>query len=271
MDRSITIEGKRLAYSDRGSGDAIVLIHGYLESLLIFESLSEVLSHDFRVISVDLPGHGRSEIVSDNHTMEMMAQRICSLIDHLSVEKVLMIGHSLGGYVTLAFLELYPERLSGYCLFHSHPFADTPEAIQRRKREQSVVRAGKKHIMYPGNIEKMFSPLNLHRMTPEIDRSNEIAGQTPDEGIISILSGMITRPSRQTVMEEGKVPLLWILGMHDQYINYKYNTETVSLPQNGILATLFNSGHLGFLEEPGRSLLLIKEFAFKVFGSESRA
>jgi len=271
MDRSFTIEGKRLIYSDRGKGDVIVLLHGYLESSLIFESLAEGLSRNFRVIAVDLPGHGRSEIISDTHTMEMMAQRIRDLLDNLSLEKVLIVGHSLGGYVALAFLELYPERLSGYCLFHSHPFADSSEAILRRKREQIVVRAGKKHIMYPANIEKMYSPPNLTRMATEVRLSNEIASQTPDDGIISILNGMIERPSRQTLMEEGRVPLLWILGIHDQYINYKFNTESVNLPENATLATLFNSGHLGFLEEPERSLLLLTEFSFNVFGSESRA
>ncbi len=271
MERSVKIEKKRITYSDLGKGDVIVLLHGYLESMLIFETLAERLSRNFRVISVDLPGHGRSETVSDTHTMEMMAQRIRDLLDHLSIDKVLMTGHSLGGYVTLAFLQLYPERLSGYCLFHSHPFADSPEATLRRKREQGVVKAGKKHIMYPSNIEKMYSPFNLNRMATEVRWSNQIAGQTPDDGIISILNGMIERPSRQPLMEEGRVPLLWILGIHDQYINYKHNTETVTLPENATLATLFDSGHLGFLEEPERSLTLITEFAFKVFGSESRA
>lgn len=271
MQSSYTIEGKRLAYSDRGAGDVIVLLHGYLESSLIFEKLAEELSLHFRVISVDLPGHGKSEVVSENHTMEMMAQKVRSLLDHLSIGSVLMTGHSLGGYVALAFLELYPERLSGYCLIHSHPYADTDEAVARRMREQNVVRAGKKHLMYPGNIEKMYSPNNLNTMKDQITRSNEIAALTPDEGIISILNGMISRPSRKALLEEGRVPLLLILGVHDQYIDYRKTTEAVIIPDNGELATLFESGHLGFIEEPKRSLNLIIDFALKVFGAESRA
>lgn len=271
MQKSYKIEGKLLAYSDRGNGDVIVLLHGYLESSLIFEKLAEDLVLHFRVISVDLPGHGKSETVSENHTMEMMAHRVRGLLDHLSIGKVLMTGHSLGGYVTLAFLELYSERLSGYCLFHSHPFADTTEAVERRKREQNVVSAGKKHLMYPGNIEKMYSPLNLNKMKGELIRSNGIAAQTPDEGIIAMLNGMINRPSRQALLEEGRVPLLWILGIHDQYIDFRKTTEAVVLPGNASLTTLFDSGHLGFIEEPERSLNLISDFALKVFGAESRA
>lgn len=271
MRKKYAIQGKELAYSDRGKGDVLVLLHGYLGSLIIFENLSQELSRHFRVISVDLPGHGQSDIISETHTMEDMAERIRYLLDHLSIDKVLLIGHSLGGYVTLAFLSIYPERVAGYILFHSHPFADTPEAVTRRMREITVVRGGKKHIMYPGNIEKMFSPHNLSEMSIEIAMSNKIASEIPEDGIIAILKGMIARTSHKPLLEEGLVPLLWILGIHDQYINYRNVTEALVLPQNGTLATLCNSGHLGFLEEPGRSVSLITEFAFVVFGQSVRA
>ena len=132
--------GNRIAYTERGEGDTIVLLHGYLESLLVWDRFSTNLSRHFRVLSVDLPGHGQSDVISGEHSMEMMAERIAGLLDSLGIEKVLMTGHSLGGYVALAFLELFPERLAGYCLFHSHPFADTDEAVERRNREISIGR-----------------------------------------------------------------------------------------------------------------------------------
>jgi pimeloyl-ACP methyl ester carboxylesterase len=271
MIKTHNTDGNWLAYTDRGEGDTLVLLHGYLESLMIFEDLAEKLSQNFRVITIDLPGHGQSEIVSDCHTMEMMAGRVNTLLEYLEADRVLLIGHSLGGYVTLAFLELFPERLAGYCLFHSHPFADPPAAIERRKREIAVVLAGKKHIMYPGNIRKMFSPDNIASMVTEIDLSDDIASHTPDGGIIAVLNGMMIRPSRKRIMEESAIPLLWILGIHDQYIDFNSATADVTLPVNGSLAVLYHSGHLGFIEEPERTEFLLKEFSFTVFGEETRA
>lgn len=265
------VEGRRLAYTDEGSGDVIVLLHGYLESHQIFGEIAERLSKHFRVISVDLPGHGQSETISECHLMEMMATRLNRLLDHLHIQQILLTGHSLGGYVALAFLELFREKVAGYCLFHSHPFADTPAATERREREKRVVLAGKKRIMYPGNIRKMYAPHNLDKMCDEIGRSDQIASLTPDEGIVAVINGMISRPSRLQLMERGDVPLLWILGLHDQYIDYKHATESVSLPANATLATLYDTGHLGFVEEPERSVTLLMEFAFRVFGEEFRA
>lgn len=267
----VTEEGKKVAYSDTGCGDTVVLLHGYLESGLVWGSLAESLGSRFRVVSIDLPGHGLSDIVAEIHTMDMMAEIVKGILDYLKISKVLMIGHSLGGYVTLAFLELFPESLAGYSIFHSQPFADSRESIERRNREIAVVRAGKKAIMYPGNIERMFSPHNLKRLPAQLKRSNEIASLTPDDGIIAMLKGMIARPSRQAVMEAGRVPLLWILGLHDQYIDYKKVTEGVRLPSNGMLVTLFDSGHLGFVEEPERSLSVLIDFASRVFGGDTRA
>ncbi|MFO7574561.1 MAG: alpha/beta hydrolase [Bacteroidales bacterium] len=263
--------GRRIAYRERGEGDTIVLLHGYLESLLVWERFSTDLARHFRVLSVDLPGHGQSDVISEEHSMEMMAERIKGLLDYLGKEKVILTGHSLGGYVALAFLEMFPERLAGYCLFHSHPFADTDAAIERRKREISIVEAGKKNIMYPGNIIKMFAPDNIEIMKDEVERFNEIASLTNDKGIIAVLRGMMSRPSRLHLIESGKVPLLIILGIHDQYIDYGTIAGALRLPSNASMITLYESGHLGFVEEPERTSSVVLEFAFTVFGENSRA
>ena len=128
-----------------------------------------------------------------------------------------MIGHSLGGYVTLAFLELYANILNGYCLFHSHPFADTEETIKKREREIKIVRMGKKYLMYPDNVSLMFASSNLERFKDELALLRNIASGLSDEGVIAVLNGMMLRPSRLSVMEAGIVPCLWILGRHDNY------------------------------------------------------
>jgi pimeloyl-ACP methyl ester carboxylesterase len=257
-------EDGKIHYYDEGKGDAIVLIHGYLESAEIWRGLTDKLSKKFRVLSIDLPGHGLSDIYSKPYSMEFMANGIKEMLDTLCIERVFLTGHSLGGYVTLAFLELYSERLKGYCLLHSHPFADTPEALEKREREIRIVTAGKKDLMYPDNVARMFADKNLDKFSESLLNSREIASRIPAAGIISVLQGMIARPSRLSYMEEGSVPCLWILGSMDNYISCDDIQKRVNLPANAEVAILKNSGHLGFIEEKELTVELITGFVEKL-------
>ena len=256
--------GRRIHYTDSGDGAVIVLLHGYLESSEVWNGFSGKLALSFRVISVDLPGCGLSDVFGEVHSMEFMAVAIKELFDHLGIKKVFLTGHSLGGYVVLAFLELFPDLLSGYCLFHSQPFADTPAAIEKRKREIEIVKMGKKNLMYPDNVIKMFASSNLEKFSDALQRSKNIASRIPGEGIIAVLNGMMIRPSRLTFMEEGKVPCLWILGSMDNYISYDFIQKQVNLPDNSKVVILINSGHMGFIEEEDKSVEIIIKFVGKL-------
>lgn len=254
----------KVHYTIRGTGEVIVLLHGYLESSEIWESFAGELSEKFTVICVDLPGHGLSDIYGSTHTMEFMATVIKDLITSLGISKVFLTGHSLGGYVTLAFLELFPELLSGYCLFHSQPFADQQAALDKRKRELELVKAGKKDLIYPDNVEKMFATTNLDKFPEALELSKEIASKIPAGGIIAVLNGMMARPSRLNLMEEGRVPCLWILGSMDNYIPVELILSGVKLPANAKVVILNNSGHMGFIEEEEKSQEAITEFVNRI-------
>jgi pimeloyl-ACP methyl ester carboxylesterase len=264
MSIYIQFEGIKVSYHVTGKGKTLVLLHGYLETGEVWQPLAGMLSEEFRIITVDLPGHGDSGVKGEVHSMEFLARAVRAVMSDAGESRVLMIGHSLGGYVTLAFAELFPELLSGYVLFASHPHADSPEAVAKRNREITVVRAGKKNIMYPGNISMMFAEKNLGSMSEELRRSKRIASRIPGDGIIAMLNGMITRPSRQSLVESGAVPLLWLLGRHDLYFSPEKAIRDTSLPHNAEVAILENSGHLGFIEETERSAGLISGFARKL-------
>lgn len=257
-------QGGRIHFTDKGKGESIVLLHGYLESSEVWNGFAAKLSSEFRIISVDLPGHGLSDVYGEVHSMEFMADAIKELIDHLGITKVLMTGHSLGGYVTLAFLELYSDHLSGYCLFHSQPFADTAEALEKRKREIDIVKNGKKNLMYPDNVIRMFATSNLEKFAGALQKSKDIASYIPGEGIIAVLNGMMIRPSRLSYMEEGKVPCLWILGTKDNYIPCEMIQSKVKLPANAKVVVLVSSGHLGFIEEEALSVEIVSGFVKKI-------
>jgi pimeloyl-ACP methyl ester carboxylesterase len=250
-------------YTDIGSGVPVVLLHGYLESSEVWNGFEKKLASKFRIISIDLPGHGLSDVYGETHTMEFMAAAIRKLLDKLDIIKVCLVGHSLGGYVALAFLELFPEYLSGYSLFHSQPFPDTPEALEKRRREIAIVKAGKKDLMYPDNVTNMFATSNLVKFSDALQRSKDLASGIKGEGIIAVLNGMMVRPSRLSVMEEGRVPCLWILGLMDNYIPCDIIQTKVNLPSNARVVVLKNSGHLGFVEEEDLSVQVMSDFLNK--------
>lgn len=260
MIKFIQFKRINIRFSDKGKGIPVVLLHGYLESLNIWDDFASSLAEHCRVIRIDLPGHGGSGIIRETHTMELIAESVKAILDHLKLEKVFLIGHSLGGYVTIAFLELFPERLNGFSLFHAHPLPDTPETIEKRKREINLVLEGRKDMICNVNIPNAFANDNLDKLKEEVEFAKEIARQTPDKGIVATLNGMMVRPDRRKLLAGTSSPFLWILGEKDNYIPYETIIEKVGLPENGKLVTLENSGHQGFMEEKDAVLKAILAF-----------
>jgi pimeloyl-ACP methyl ester carboxylesterase len=181
--------------------------------------------------------------------MEFMAERVLAVMDYLEIETAFLVGHSMGGYVALAFLELFQERLTGLCLFHSQPFADAPETIEKRKREISLVLDGKKDVICNVNIPNAFAIDNQEIFANEIDFAKEIARNTSDAGVIASLNGLMQRKDRSQLLAETTLPFLWILGKKDNYIPHDIIVGKVKLPANSKMILLRKSGHQGFMEE----------------------
>lgn len=256
----LTISDKKIRVSDQGKGDVIVLLHGYLESLDIWTDFAEELSKNFRVISIDIPGHGESEIINPNQSMIVIANAIKSTLVELKVASCFMIGHSMGGYVILMFQKLYPEMLWASCLFHSHPFADTEETKKKRLREIKLVEEGKKELIAKVNIPNAFADDNLISFKTEIEKSIQIAYKTPEEGIIANLHAMMNRPGFSEFVSESETPFLLIAGKKDNYIDFENLIPKINMPTKGVLSILENSGHMGFIEEKEESLKIINQF-----------
>jgi pimeloyl-ACP methyl ester carboxylesterase len=260
MKKHVKFEKGVIEYYDTGEGYPLVLLHGYLETSLIWQEFAEALSGDFRVLSIDLPGHGGSSVYGTEHSMEFMAEAVRSVVDAENIDKFMLAGHSMGGYVALAFLDKYPQRLYAYCLFHSHPFPDTDELIANRRREIKIVESGKKDIIYPVNIPRMFADFNAEKFKEAVDRNKSIASGISEEGIIAVLNGMISRPSRLEILEKGEVPLLFIVGRHDNYIPFEEVINRIQMPANAEMLVLEESGHMGFVEEKQKTLEALRDF-----------
>lgn len=264
---TMDFKGKKLRYAIQGEGEPVFLLHGYLEALEVWDDFAAELERDHQVIRMDLPGHGASEVIRDTHHMELLAEAARQVLDRSGIERCTMFGHSLGGYATLAFLDLYPERLKGFSLFHSHPFADSDAVRQKRQGEIDLVRQGKEAEIFKVNVPKLFATDNLEAFSSQVEWVRQIAGATEGEGIVANLKGMMQRPDRSGLVKSTDKPFLLIAGKKDNYIDYNTVIPKIELPEKGALVTLEHSGHLGFVEEKNRSLEVVSNFVRRSAGA----
>jgi len=263
MTRRIEFKNTNISYNNSGKGKTIVLLHGYLESKEIWNDFAKELAKSFQVIVPDLPGNGNSGLSSEGLSIEQMAESVKLILDKENVKKCTLVGHSMGGYAALAFLELYPELLNGFCLFHSSPYADTEEKKQNRDREINVIRQGKKAQIYNAHFPNTFAKDNVEMFADEIENCKEVAKNMQDESVIATLEAMKARPDRSEILRATKVPGQYIIGEKDNFIPMGILNK-LQLPDYSEVVVLENSGHMGFIEEKENALKAIGSFVNKV-------
>jgi pimeloyl-ACP methyl ester carboxylesterase len=268
MEKFIIADGTAIRISDTGSvqdhngasGNVIVLLHGYLENLNVWDTLTDFLQSHVRVIALDLPGHGISEVKGPVHSMDFLADVVYGALLELKVSKCTIIGHSMGGYVALALAARRPEILEGLVLFSSTPNADSDSKKQDREREIAIVEAGKKELLSHTQPAKGFAPENRKKFTDEIEDLAELVMLTEDEGIIALLRGMAQRPDRNEMLADLKIQQLFILGRHDEYITPEIADQMIARHPAARVVWLEHSGHMGLVEEPRLAADAILDF-----------
>jgi pimeloyl-ACP methyl ester carboxylesterase len=263
-DTTITFNEKSVNYSMQGRGKCVVLLHGFLESLKIWDDFAQELSNEFKVLAIDLPGHGASEALAEAHSMELMADVVKAVLEHLKIQECVMIGHSMGGYVTSAFASKYPEYLRGMGLFHSSVYADTPEARQNRERMIELVKNDRQGFIR-NFIPDLFAPANRQIYIHEIKALQESASTITKSSIIAALAGMKERKDHQRTISVIDVPVLFILGKDDSRIPLGRVIEMVALPKHSEVLILSDVGHMGYIEAKTKTLDKCRYFARKCF------
>lgn len=250
-EKFIMAGGTPVHIGDSEAGErCVVLLHGYLESMLVWDDFVPLLCKQMRVVTLDLPGHGISVVAGSVHTMDYLADVVRGVLDTLGIERCTLVGHSMGGYVALAFCEKHPGRLDGLVLLSSTPNADPPEKREDRLREIALVEAGKKEMLARVAPQEGFAPENRRRMHGEIEDLVEQVFLTEDEGIVALLRGMMERKDQNEMLRRSPVPQLFLLGRHDAYIPLEKAEAMVAAQPQTRVVWLENSGHMGFLEEP---------------------
>lgn len=264
MIKKCKYKGGEITFFDKGKGRAVVLLHGYLGSHLIWKDTSHDLSKIYRVIAIDLPGHGQTGNFGYAHSMNLMAKAVKSVLDHLKLKKCVIIGHSMGGYVALAFADMFPDYLKGICLYHSSAYSDSNEKKADRLRAIELVK--KSRSVYTKNtIQNLFASKNLKYLKKEISFATAIAKSTKKEGIVAALLGMKDRPNRDIILGLVDYPIMMVIGEHDNVLHHQMLLEQSKLVRHLHLLYLEHDGHFGFLESPLQSNKALRKFLRKCF------
>lgn len=232
-------------YEVYGKGEPLVLLHGFLESSTMWDKLLPLLSQKNKVICIDLPGHGLSEQVSDVHSMELMAEIVHFILEDLSIDRANFIGHSMGGYVTLAFAELFPKKINKLILLNSTTNEDSDE--RKKNRDVAIKVMGKNASLFITlAISNLFSEQSKEQFKNDIHNLKTEALSFPVEGIIACIKGMKERKNRALVLKKYNNPKFMISGIDDVLIP-KSISETNAKETDSTLFFI-NGGHMSVNE-----------------------
>ena len=248
----------------KGEGAPVLLLHGFLESGDIWKNIHQHLGEDYMFIIPDLLGHGKSGLTGTFLSMEEQAEAMAGLCQYLGINEFAVAGHSMGGYISLALAEMYPEKLSGLMLFHSHPFAD--DDVKKKARDLAVSKVKKdKTTFIEQSIPGFFAPGNQEKFQNEIKKLIRKARKMPVEGISGALRGMKIRKDRSELFfSKTNYIKWWVLGEKDPLVNapawYKQYQKNPHVQIH-----MLPDGHMGFIENKKEVTALFKTFLNQIY------
>jgi pimeloyl-ACP methyl ester carboxylesterase len=248
-----------LHFTEQGQGAPLVLLHGFPLNGTIWHDQARALSDHYRVITPDLRGHGQSSVPDGAYSMELMARDVFQLLDSLGIEKMTLMGHSMGGYVALAAWRLAPERITALGLICSHAWADTDEVRQNRENQAQKVFAEGSAVIASAMLPRLFAS-GTEADEPFVEHTRLMMLNTRPLGIMGALRGMAARPDSSGLLPDIKVPVLIIAGDSDAIIPLQRIEAMAAALPNATLATIENAGHMPMLEQPQATALAIRTF-----------
>lgn len=253
----IHYKNTKIAFSDTGSGTTIVFLHGFLENAKMWDYFTANFKANYRVITIDLLGHGQTENIGYIHTMEDMADAVYAVLHHLKIKKAIFVGHSMGGYVSLAIAELYSEIVQGLVLLNSTSLEDSPERKLNRLRAIKAVKQNYATFISM-SIANLFREENRTLLSIEIEKVKIEAMKTPLQGIISALEGMKIRKDRQSLLQTATYPIALILGKKDPVLSYEENIKQIE----GTAVSLYTlpDGHMSTIENKIDLYAILQDF-----------
>jgi pimeloyl-ACP methyl ester carboxylesterase len=262
MNKTITVHKRKIFYRVEGNGRPILFVHGFGETGEVWNNQVSFFGDKFTLIIPDLPGSGKSDLVEDM-SMEGMAEVIQEIAKEevsTSAEKLVIIGHSMGGYITLAYAEKYPDQLQAFGLFHSTAFPDTEEKKAARRKGIGFIQENGGFEFLRTTSPNLFSPAFKAENQSIVDSFIESLNNFSPESLVYYYQAMISRPDRTNLLKNAKIPVLFIMGEHDTAILLQDTLKLCSLPEKAYIHILRKSGHMGMMEEADLSNDFLKQF-----------
>lgn len=264
MEFFVTSQGIPVRVFDSGKGETTLLfLHGYLETLDIWEEFLATVPVTYRTVAIDLPGHGLTGSNPEVNDIDFCAQVAAGVLDTLSIDRVVLVGHSMGGYVAQSFLSLYPDRTLALIHLNSNCFADLPEKAADREREIGLIQEGKLLPLASVSIPHMYARENLRRMDDAVQKTVELCDMHDPSGICAAIRGLMRRKDRTTLLQTAARPLLFVFGDSDPFFpaeRRKCLLEALPAAESAVLA---RTAHNSFLEDPAATLAVMCSFLQK--------
>ena len=243
-----------LHYNCTGSGNPLIFLHGFMENSCIWESFISPFSKNNMVITIDLPGHGKSPIYNEVNTVDFMADKVIEILEFLNLTSATFIGHSMGGYVCLAIADQYPQFVNKTILVNS---TSLPDSEAKKEQRLKVIPTIKRN--YPTFVRLSIPLLFAENLENEMEQLKQIALNNPIEGIISALRGIKDRADRTNVFYDVKQPFLILNGIHDTTIDFEL-FESIIPNLDHINIKKLNCAHVAFFEQRENFIDEVKKF-----------
>lgn len=248
-----------IEFFEKGQGQPIVLIHGFCEIAEMWNDFSNSLSKDFRIICPNLPGMGNSKLAQANLSMEEIAVQLENWMEEEGILDPIVIGHSLGGYVTLALTELMGQKLKGIGLFHSTAFADSQEKKAMRDRTVIFLQKYGVDTFVTSFVPPLFPENRREELSSDIEQAINQGKQCTLNGLIAMTKAMRDRKDRMEVLENFQGPKLMIAGELDTAVPLEASRKHQEAVTNYV--ELPNTGHVGMIERKEETIEIIRNFA----------
>lgn len=250
MEKTFSYQNTPVFYQTTGSGKTMVFLHGFGEDSRIFDNQVEFLKDKCRVIVFDIPGSGKSPVLQGANTTDDYALVVHALLLHENITSCIMLGHSMGGYITLAFAERYPEMLAGFGFVHSTAFADSDEKKESRKKGIEMIKRYGSYPFLKNTISNLFSDNYKQTHAREVAALIEKGKDFTPDALEQYYTAMMNRPDRTSVLRNSNVPVLFIAGTEDVAAPLNDVLQQVHLPEVSYIHILEGVGHMGMLETP---------------------
>lgn len=236
-----------ISYRKMGSGPAVVLVHGFPESGNLWRNIWDELAKKYTLLIPDLPGSGNSKLEQET-SMADLAACIKDILDHEQIDKAVIVGHSMGGYVGFEFADKYPAMVAGLSLVHSTPAADDEEKKKTRRKAIELIQGGAKKTFIRQMVPNVFSTPFKEAHPEIIEEQIAQAMELEEKSLVNFYKAMIDRNDHSGNLKDAAYPLQWIVGIDDNIIYYKNILTYSNLSPVNFVSMYPDCGHMSMFE-----------------------